>query len=64
MSDELNPQFQLLQTRTCTPKSIIKTAITLGGNVEHPSQMFGRHGNLSSASSQATILQFSVGNFV
>jgi hypothetical protein len=64
MPGECDPQFQSLQSETCTPELMVKTAIKQEGNFELTSRTFVGHVNLSLANSQATIIQISVGDCV
>jgi hypothetical protein len=52
MSGEYDPQFQLLQIKTCTPKSIIKTTIKQEANFEVSLQRFVGHVMLSLTNSR------------
>jgi len=64
MSGEYDPQFQLLQIETCTPKLMVKTTIEQEVNFELTSRRFVGHVNLSFANSQATIFRIQLGDCV
>jgi hypothetical protein len=64
MSSEQDPQFQLLQIETCTPKLTIKTTIKQEGNFELTSQTMVGLVNLLLDYSQGTIFRMSVGDCV
>ena len=62
MSGEYDPQFQLLQIETCTPKWIIKIIIYQDRNFELTLRTLVGHVTQSLDSSQAKMFQISVGD--